>query len=63
MESNTTPVCIVCDQTSQEVPLISLQYQGTTYHICPQHFPILIHSPQKLVGRLPGAEKLQGHEH
>jgi hypothetical protein len=24
---------------------------------------VLIHSPEELVGRLPGAEKLQGHRH
>jgi hypothetical protein len=55
--------CIVCEQSSQEVPLLAIEYQDKHYWICPQHFPILIHKPGQLVGRLPGAEKLTGHEH
>ena len=57
------PACLVCAQTSEQIPLLSLSYQGQTYYICPQHFPILIHQPGKLVGILPGAEKLVPHEH
>jgi hypothetical protein len=33
------------------------------YHICPQHLPVLIHNPQMLVGKLPGAEGLTPAEH
>ncbi len=55
--------CIVCEQSSQEVPLLAIEYQDRHYWICPQHFPILIHQPGQLVGKLPGAEKLRGHEH
>jgi hypothetical protein len=58
-----TQRCLVCEQTSQEIPLLSLQYCNQQYFICPTHFPILIHQPEKLVGRLPGAEKLTPHEH
>jgi hypothetical protein len=58
----TEPRCLVCEQTSQEIPLLAVEYQGKKYWICPQHFPILIHKPQQLVGKLPGAEKLSGHE-
>jgi hypothetical protein len=61
--TENTPRCLVCQETSQEIPLLKLEYQEREYYICPQHFPILIHQPQKLVGLLPGAEKLQGHEH
>jgi hypothetical protein len=61
--TENTPRCLVCQETSQEIPLLKLEYQQQEYYICPQHFPILIHQPQKLVGLLPGAEKLQGHEH
>jgi hypothetical protein len=55
--------CIVCEKSSQEVPLLSFEYQGKPYWICPQHLPILIHEPSQLAGKLPGAEKLQGHRH
>ena len=61
--SSTTPACLVCDRTDQEVPLIQLQYHGQAYWICPQDFPILIHKPEELVGKLPGAEHLAPHEH
>jgi hypothetical protein len=58
-----TPVCLVCQSTQDQVPLIQLVFKNETYHICPEHFPILIHSPQKLAGILPGAENLKAHEH
>jgi hypothetical protein len=35
---------------------------GTAY-ICPQCLPVLIHQPQQLLTKLPGAEALQPHEH
>ena len=55
--------CLVCEKNGQEVPLIALYYQEKQYWICPQHFPILIHEPAQLVGKLPGAEKLTPHQH
>ena len=61
--TDTTPRCLVCQSSSHEIPLLALSYQDQTFWICPQHFPILIHQPQRLVGVLPGAEKLQPHEH
>jgi hypothetical protein len=57
------PKCLVCEQTSQQIPLLRLEYQGEFYYICPSHFPVLIHQPHKLVGKLPGAEKLDAAEH
>ncbi len=58
-----TPACLFCDRTSEEVPLLTIQYQGENYWICPTHFPILIHQPEKLAGKLPGAENLQPGSH
>ena len=60
---NLIPQCLVCDRDEQQVPLIRLQYRGNGYWICPQHFPILIHNPDQLIGKLPGAENLAGHDH
>jgi hypothetical protein len=43
-----------------------LRYQETEAWICPQHLPVLIHTPGRLVGKLPGAENLgpsEGHDH
>ena len=57
------PACVVCEQTNQEIPLLAISYQDEQYWICPQHLPILIHKPAELIGRLPGVEKLEGHNH
>lgn len=61
--ADSQPTCLVCQQTQNEIPLLSIIFQDKSYWICPQHFPILIHQPDKLVGLLPGAEKLQPHAH
>jgi hypothetical protein len=55
--------CLNCGRTSQEIPLLSLDYRGETYAICPQCLPVLIHKPQNLVGKLPGAENLSAAQH
>jgi hypothetical protein len=63
MMSETIQTCLYCGVDSDHAPLVSLVYQGQTIHICTQHFPILIHNPQELAGKLPGAEKIQAHKH
>jgi hypothetical protein len=58
------PSCIYCDCNSEQVPLISWQFQGNQYWICPQHLPILIHKPANLADKVPGLERLgppEGH--
>lgn len=61
----TTPQinCIYCGRTEAEVPLVALRAQGKEAWICSQHLPILIHKPQMLVGKMPGAENLEAEEH
>ena len=61
--SETNAGCLVCNRTHQEIPLITLEYQQEKYYICPEHLPVLIHHPDQLSGKLPGAEKLSGHAH
>jgi hypothetical protein len=63
--NQNTPQCAHCGRTSEEVPLIEMKYKQQASWICPQHLPVLIHKPQNLVGKLPGAEKLtpEGHGH
>jgi len=48
------PQCFYCEQTSAEMPLIRLIFQGKELYICPQHLPLLIHEPDKLADKLPG---------
>jgi len=51
--------CLFCEKTDMEIPLVQLEYQGNKLWICPQHIPVLIHDPTKLVGKLPGAEDME----
>jgi hypothetical protein len=55
--------CLACKRTSVETPLIRLEYLQAAYWICPQHLPVLIHDPARLIGALPGAERLSPAEH
>ena len=53
-----SPHCVQCGRTSAEVPLLRLEFKEEVSYICPQHLPVIIHKPQNLVGKLPGAENL-----
>jgi hypothetical protein len=54
--------CLYCERDSDQVPLIPLLFQAQELWICPQHLPILIHSPAKLAHKLPGLAKLSPAE-
>jgi hypothetical protein len=60
MTENKAKTCVYCEQDDAETPLVVLEYRGSSLRICPQHLPLLIHDPAKLVGKLPGAEGLTG---
>ncbi|UCF19945.1 MAG: hypothetical protein JSU87_00605 [Gemmatimonadota bacterium] len=55
--------CLACRRGSETTPLIPLVYRGSELWICPQHLPILIHDPARLIGILPGAEDLSPADH
>jgi hypothetical protein len=55
--------CVLCERTSDEVPLIQAEFKGQHFTVCSQHLPVLIHDPAQLAGKLPGAEGLQPAEH
>jgi hypothetical protein len=58
-------ICLYCERSSEEVPLIAMRHRGRAVWICPQHLPILIHQPSRLADKLPGAANLgapEGHE-
>ena len=57
---SNTKKCLVCDKSSRETPVTNFYYQDSEFYICSQHFPVLIHNPQELVGLLDGANKIQG---
>ncbi|MDH3523495.1 MAG: hypothetical protein OES32_07895 [Acidobacteriota bacterium] len=65
MSDSTDQSCLACQRGPDETPLVQLAYRGSILWICPQHLPILIHDPGRLVGLLPGAETLrpaEGHD-
>ncbi len=55
---NQKKSCILCQKPDSELPLIQLSYNGSAYYICPEHMPMLIHQPDALVGKMPGAENM-----
>ncbi len=61
--NESQPKCLVCQVSSLEMPLLILTYRGQQIFLCPQHLPLLIHHPEKLVGILPGAENWPAREH
>lgn len=63
MSADTAKRCLFCHRDDQETPLVTLAFRGEPLFICPQHLPVLIHDPQRLIGVLPGAEKLSPAEH
>ena len=62
MSNDSKPQCVHCQRGSDQVPLIALRYLDGDAWICPQHLPILIHKPHKLIGKVPGAENLDFEE-
>ncbi len=52
--------CLVCQKSQDEAPVTEFYYKNSSFFICAQHMPVLIHDPQKLIGLLPDADKMQG---
>lgn len=57
--------CINCERDDSDVPILTLKYHGGDISICSSCFPILIHKPEKLAGRLENAENIDAtlHKH
>ncbi len=58
-----TAVCLSCDRSESEIPLLKLRFQSEQLSICSQCLPVLIHEPEKLVGRMSGAEDIEPSPH
>ncbi|MFQ5577217.1 MAG: hypothetical protein ACE5G8_09555 [Anaerolineae bacterium] len=50
--------CLNCNRPETAVPLVNLRYAGSPAWICTQCLPTLIHQPQRLAGKLAGAEQI-----
>jgi hypothetical protein len=55
-------ICLNCERSETVIPLVSLRYDGNQAWICSQCLPVLIHHPQKLAGKLSGAEAMIPYE-
>lgn len=56
-------ICLNCNKTEQEIPLLKMRYQQADVYICPQCLPVLIHKPANLAEKLPGLENVQPPQH
>jgi len=64
MTDTTTPLtCLNCNRPETIVPLVALRFKGQSAWICSQCLPILIHKPQQLAEKLPGAEHFGAADH
>jgi hypothetical protein len=59
----TEPRCVNCDRPESDAVLLPIRFRRAERWICSGCFPLLIHKPEKLAGRLEGAEGLQAAEH
>ena len=55
--------CILCQRTSDTVPLLTLEYRSETFRVCSQHLPVLIHDPAQMIGLIDGADQFRPSEH
>jgi hypothetical protein len=55
--------CLNCNASENEIPLVHLLYAGKKAFICSSCLPVLIHRPQKLTGKLDGAENISPAQH
>ncbi|MEJ5261287.1 MAG: hypothetical protein WHT45_01300 [Ignavibacterium sp.] len=62
-QTNEIKQCLNCNVSENEIPLVNLNFAGRKEFICSRCLPILIHSPQKLVGKLDGADKIPSANH
>lgn len=62
-ENGNNAKCLVCEQDSNAIPLLTFEYQGKQLQICSQHLPVLIHDPTQLAGKLSGAENMRPADH
>ena len=55
--------CMNCGRGQMEAPLLEVSFKNQDHWICSSCFPILIHKPAQLAGKLAGAENLDGASH
>jgi hypothetical protein len=56
MNEQNNIVCLNCNRTDEQIPLLHLTFKNETKYICPQCLPALIHKTHTLADKLPGIE-------
>ncbi len=56
-------ICLNCNRTDSQIPLITITFKGEEKFICPQCLPVLIHKTNQLADKLPGIENAPPAEH
>jgi hypothetical protein len=59
----STYTCVNCGKSEAEVPILKMRFQEAEIMLCSSCFPILLHRPDQLVGRLKGAEVIKPVSH
>ena len=55
--------CLLCEKSSDEIPVIAFKYKGQGYHVCTAHLPALLHEPEKFADKIADAGKDWTAEH
>ncbi len=56
MNEQNEKICLNCNRTESQIPLLTLSFKGDANYICPQCLPVLIHKTHTLADKLPGME-------
>lgn len=57
VETEPKLVCLNCNRTESEIPLVNLRYKGRNEWICSQCLPVLIHHAHELADKLSGDDR------
>ncbi|MBK9209759.1 MAG: hypothetical protein IPL71_16255 [Anaerolineales bacterium] len=56
MNEQNEKICLNCNRTDEQVPLLHLTFKSEAKYICAQCLPVLIHKTHLLADKLPGME-------
>ena len=59
-QPESSPSCLHCDASDQQVPLITLRYAARDAWICARCMPVLIHRTDELAAKLANMRESEG---
>jgi hypothetical protein len=60
---NEQKVCLNCNRTDEQIPLLTISFKSEAKYICPQCLPVLIHKTHLLADKLPGIDVTPAADH